>query len=246
MFLSLIALAVAVDPPSLDTPVDTGVRARRDAALVVGNEDFAALPDATGATRGADLFADFLVHTRGVDPDHVHRVANGSTSALRAAIAATAKDVKRGGRLWVYWSGHGAVDAAGGRVLLGAEATADDRVGVALADVVSAANASRAKDAVALIDVGFGGEGRIGEVLFPAPVEAPSPIAGSARVVVWSATTAAEPAKLYPATNHGIFTYFAVGALRGWADEQPNDNLVTVTEAQAWVAKVIRSVGGGE
>lgn len=43
--------------------------------------------------------------------------------------------------------------------------------------------------------------------------------------------------------NHGAFTYFVLGALRGWADGEldgQRDGKVTAAEAQAFVAHALR------
>jgi hypothetical protein len=65
------------------------------------------------------------------------------------------------------------------------------------------------------------------------------------RVVVWSATDADETAVPYGPAEHGAFTYFAVGALSGWADgvDGEADGEVTLDEAQSYVARALPSVG---
>lgn len=69
----------------------------------------------------------------------------------------------------------------------------------------------------------------------------------SAKVAIWASTTGAEPSAAYPATGHGLFTWLTVGALRGWADGATGGRAngeVTLEEAQAFVAKQSRSLGG--
>lgn len=247
----LSAVALAASPPPLDAPVVSGMRSKKDVAVVVGVEDFATLPDAVGAKKDAAAVRSWLVDTRGLDPARVTVVEDPDGAGAKDAIAHAAKSVKRGGTLWVFWSGHGAfVD--GERVLLGkgADAAAPGGDALLLDDVVAMAEGSRAKQVVVLLDVGFGGAGRDGEPLFPPPEAVPPlPVRTDARVTVWSGTTAAEPAFRYPANDHGLFSYFVVGALRGWADGQIGaaaDGAVSLQEAQGYVARVVRQIGGGE
>jgi len=49
--------------------------------------------------------------------------------------------------------------------------------------------------------------------------------------------------------EHGAFTYFAIGALRGWADGEldgKTDGMVTAEEAQAYVSRALRRSGLNE
>lgn len=250
MLLALIAAVAAAEPPSFDAPVVTAAKSKKDAAIVVSNQDYATLADATGAAADAAAFADVLLRTRGIPAERVTRAQDTRDDQLRTALAAAAHTVKKGGTLWIYWSGHGALAEDGQRVLLGVDAAADAPVGVPLKDVLAAAETSKAKQIVVLVDAGFGGVGRAGEALFPADGKlAPVGVAPSARTTVWLATTAAEPAYLYPANQRGLFSYFAIGALRGWADGQLGgspDHAVTLLEAQGYVARVVRQIGGGD
>lgn len=251
MLVALIALAAAApDLPPVQPALATGARARRDSAAVIGNEDYATLPDAAGATADASAVSDYLLKTRGVPEERVHFVGNGARSAMRSAVVTAAREVRRGGTLWIYCAGHGALASGGRRVLLGTGA-APDALGedaLPLADVLDLADRSKAKQVFVILDVGFGGRGREGELMFP-PAPPPAPIAENKRINVWYSATHAEPSFAWPAAGHGIFTYFVMGAMRGWADGQlgsPADGTVTLAEAQAYVAKVVRSVGGGE
>jgi hypothetical protein len=251
MFLALVAAAMAVSPPTFDAPAASGMRSKKDAAVVIAVEDFGQLVDATGTLKDAAAMRDYLVVTRGIDEKRVVTVNDATAASARAAIVLAAKDVKGGATLWIYWAGHGAV-VDGKRVLLGADAdpAALGAAALPLDDLVAIAEKSKAKKVVVVLDVGFGGVGRDGEVLFPAPeAVAPLPVVTDSKVSIWSGTTAADPAYRYPTAGHGVFSYFVVGALRGWADGQigaPADGSVSLQEAQGYVARVVRQVGGGE
>ncbi|MFZ5480266.1 MAG: hypothetical protein ACOZNI_26110 [Myxococcota bacterium] len=247
MLFALLAPALAAEPPPLDEAVKTGARAKKDAAVVLCNEDYANLPDATNAKRDCDLVVDWLLQTRGVAVERLRRADDVTSAALRDELRAGAAMVKRKGTLWVYVAGHGATGESGAPMILGVEAHAEVPAdgAMAVSDLVSITDGTKATRTIAILDVGFGGVGRNGEALFDG--RAPSAGAAGVRTTVWSATSGAEAAALWPAAGHGMFTYFTVGALRGWADGAsgtPADGKVTLQEAQTWVAKTLRQVGG--
>jgi hypothetical protein len=251
--LTLIAApAHAADavPPPIDAPPAASGRARKDAAVIIGIEDYASLPDASGARADADAF-EALVRARGVEL--VHRVSDASSAAARAAIGAGARDVKRKGTLWIYVAGHGAATAEGARVLLGAESEPAGPLegALPLTDIVRIADASRAERTLVVVDASFAGRGRADEPIFAADahgVGAPSGAAPfGARTSVWLAAAEKEPAPLWAAAGHGVFSYFVVGALQGWADGAAGgtaDGKVTLGEAQAYVTKYARTIAG--
>lgn len=249
--LAFVTAALAVAPPSFDAPAASGMRSKKDSAVVIGVEDFSRLPDAPGALKDAAAMRDYLVSTRGIDDKRVVSVNDATADSAREAITAAAKNAKRGAMLWIYWSGHGEV-VEGKRMLLGADADplAPGGAALPLDELVALAERSKAKQVLVVLDVGFGGIGRDGETLFPPPEEVGLlPVASQSKVSVWSATTAADPAYRYLPAGHGVFSYFAIGALRGWADGQIGaaaDGVVSLQEAQGYVARVVRQVGGGE
>lgn len=251
MFLLPLAVATAATPPSLDTPPPTGPRSKKDVAVVVAVEDYETLPDAIGAKKDAAAIGAWLATSRGVDPKRLTVVEDASAVTARSAVSRAAREVKRGGTLWIYWAGHGAL-VDGERVLLGKDATVEalGDAAVPLDEIVELAEDSKAKQVVFVLDAGFGGLGRDGETLFQATAEVPPlPARTDDRVALWSATTAGEPAYRYPANDHGLFSYLVVGALRGWADGQIGaaaDGTVSVQEAQGYVARVLRQLGGPE
>lgn len=253
--LPLLALcaraAWAEDPPPL-APIRGGGRARRDAALVIAIEDYAAIPDATAASADADAFTGFLVGNADVPASSVTRLDNPTVEQMRAALGALKSHVRKKGTLWVYVAGHGGVDADGARIVLPADVPAgfDAVRGLPLSELVTVADGTHAARAVVVVDAGFGGIGRGGQELYPGQhftLLSALPVPKASNTTLWSATTTAEPSALYAAAGHSMFSYMAVGALRGWADGAlgtATDGVVTLAEAQAWVNKQVRAVGG--
>lgn len=243
-----LLLATAWALPSLDEPLRTGASAPRDAAVVIGVEDYAFVPDVPYARRDADLLHDTLVYTVGVAPDRVQRLVDPSREQIERALDVAAGQVEAGGTLWVTFAGHGAAAVAdGSRLVLGVDVQADPAVFEARGVPVDAlARRVAGVRTVVLLDTCYAGVSRGGAELvagkrFAVPAWATEPEQG---VVVWSAAGPNELASGLDSVRHGAFSWLAAGALRGWADGEldgVSDGQVTLEEAQAFAARALRS-----
>jgi formylglycine-generating enzyme required for sulfatase activity len=238
--------------PDLHTPPRTGARAAGDAAVVVGEERYTGLPSVPFAVRDADAAALWLLHTRGVPPERVHRVVDARRDAVWSALTAAAREVGPDGVLWVFWSGHGALDPLDGTpVLLTREARSDMEsvmeAGVTLPALQQLAEASPARAALLMLDTGFGGVDREGAPLFDdAWTWATDPgDASSARVVTWIGTAPWRAPGVHRFAQQGLFTWFTLGGLHGWADGAlgVRDGAVSLGELGAWIPAAQRRHG---
>jgi hypothetical protein len=246
-----VALAAS---PSIDEPPVSGARAPSDYAVVIANQDYASFPDVAYAARDADAFSAWLTRTRGVPPVNVIRLNGATRKKMEDAVTRAATLVPAGGTLWVYYSGHGlgmrlGADAAE-RVLVGINAVPSaDEIGenvVSVAALERIAGRSPAAHSVFLVDSCFNNKDASGQPIVRGSFAVPSgrPTAQS-KVTVWTAASEDETARWYEPARHGAFTYFAVGALSGWADgvAGATDGEVTLGEAQAWVQRAMSSAG---
>jgi hypothetical protein len=135
---------------------------------------------------------------------------------------------------------------------LGAGAKGGDlaRDSVTLKALVSTLERSRAaKRVVLVLDAGFGNVGRGGLELIPGrQVGSVDGFAAEQtdRTLIWAATRDSGRAGAFVAAKHGLFTWTALGALRGWADgelDEAPDQKITMEEAQAYVARVTLQLG---
>lgn len=247
-------LALAGPVPSVDQPVAGSQPHAADAAVVIGNEDYAYLQDVPWASRDAQAFRDWLVMSRGVPDPRVRLLVNASHAAMRGAIEAAAADVGPGGILWVYFAGHGAgsvgPDGATERALLGKSAEADaNTLGefvVRLSEIEELASRSRADQAILLVDACYANADRTGKALLPGRFIVPTYAAAPrTRVAVWTGAGASEVAEAYDAAQHGLFTYFALAGLQGQADGVGGfrDGQVTLEEAATWTAQAVQKIG---
>jgi hypothetical protein len=251
----VLALAAAVASPTLpdiDQPLKTGASSSADAAVVIGIEDYLLVPDVPFARRDAHSVYDLLVYTKGIPTARVHMLDSGaSREQMLEAATAAGKSVKSGGTVWVYFAGHGAADTSTGRrLLLGDDVRQDPSAfgsrGVAV-DEISALAGAGGGHVVLILDACYGGVGRGGEELvagkrFLVPTYDTKP---KARTLEWTAAGPDQLSGPFEAARHGAFTYFAVGALRGWADGQidgKRDGKVTAEEAQLYVKDALDTV----
>jgi formylglycine-generating enzyme required for sulfatase activity len=252
LFLALMGGVNAAETwPDIDAPLRTGASAPNDAAVVIGNEDYAYIGDVPFAGADADAMRAFLLYTRGVPQSRVQVLDNASPLEMEKAVEQAASEVGRGGTLWVYYAGHGAAHPVSKqRVLLGATAklSSDPELfeeGAVALDALKQAASRSAGEAVFIVDACYSGTGRGGEELGGSRFAVPTAYSQQARVTEWTATQPDEVASPLYTAGHGAFTYFAVGALRGWADGElgQKDSQVTLAEAQAYVSTALRSVG---
>lgn len=248
MFTWAVGTALA-GAPTIDEPVRSGAAAPADAALLVGIEDYAFLPDVPWVRRDVAAMADLLVYTRGVPADHVVRLDGASIEQMRAGLQRAMAARGPGGTLWVYFAGHGAADPATGELLLvGDDAKADATVFAGRGWPVDQLMDELPDSSIVVLDTCWAGAARSGEPLVPGSRFAvpTAAIAPRPNKTLWVATSPAEVASAYDPASHGAFTYFAVGALRGWADGElsgSRDGRVDLDEAVAWVGRGMSAAG---
>ncbi len=253
--LAVLAIAPAAASgegrlPDLHEPWDGGVESPYDAALVIGIDSYAELPDVPYARRDGHAFLAFLRHGRGIPEEQIETLWQGDRAKIVEMLWRTVAATSEDSVVWLYFAGHGAVAADGGEpLLLGGEAGTDPAAwseqGVSLSEALTILTDGGAR-VVAVLDCGFGGIGRDGATiaaLGEARAVFPEP---DPRIVLWTAAAADGAPDLLYAARHGAFSYLVVGALRGWADGAlggERDGMVTAAEAQAYVDDLVQGAG---
>jgi len=250
--IALVASSLALaNPPDLTEPLRTGAERSQDAAVLFGAEDYAYLPDVPFAERDADLIEDLLRYTVGIPDARIHRVTRPNRENMTETLAEAGATVGPGGTLYLYFAGHGAASPEdGGRVLLGVDTTPEAASFTArslrLDEAVTMGSAGGGHVLV-VADSCYSGAGRDGAALvknhrFAVPSYALRAPSSSE----WLAAGPNEWSGPWEPARHGAFTYFAAGALRGWADGEVDgepDGKVTGAEAHAYVRRALRVVG---
>lgn len=248
MLLPALLGAALAAPPAVVEPARTGASAPNDAALLIAIERYAFLPPVPHARRDLAAVADALVFSRGVPADNVVRLDGGNAEQIRAGLLRAKERLGADGTLWVYFAGHGAASPSSGELLLvGDDAKPDPDVFTARSVPLSSLLSDVTPGAIVLLDTCWGGAARSGEALLPgARFAVPAYASPPPAVTVWTATSPSQTAAAYDSARHGAFSYFVVGALRGWADgavSGKRDGKVDLDEAEAFVQRGLRAAG---
>ena len=259
--LTALALAAALPAWATDWPnlqeAPAGTReGRNDAAIVVAIEDYLLVDDVPGANANADAWYAWLHRTRGIPLDRIEQVRDHDASVrrIREAIAAGARNVQPGGTLWFVFIGHGAPsrDGADGLVV-GAKADRSANgiydESLARSEIVRTLQASAAGQAVAVLDACFSGQSTQGTALVPGlqPL-IPTALLGGVpdKVTVLTAAGSGEFAGPLPGAARPAFSYLALGALRGWADQEGDGNgVVSSAEVLAYTRGALKATVRG-
>jgi hypothetical protein len=231
-----------VDPPRVDGS------GNRDAAIIVGLEDYATLPDVSGAETNAEDWFRHLTRAENVPLARVQllRRQEATREGLLKAAERAANEVEPGGRLWFVYVGHGA-PARGGSdgLLVGWDAvqSADSIEARSVKQSELLAILERSKGTpVVILDACFSGrtdrDASLLEGLQPVQ-EAALPKAQKA--VVLTAARSDEYAGPLPGKRRPAFSYLLLGAMRGWGDGN-GDGSVTASEAITYTNDTLRAL----
>jgi len=234
--------AEPAQPPEIGTLIN-GDRSWRSAAVVIGVEDYDQMDDVRLAFDDALLFRDFCEDTQGVTRGRMYYRYNPGDAEMRQALARASARVRKNGTLWIYFSGQGVITEDGEARLLPADAQPEDpESAISLTEIEEMAARSRAARVVIVIDASFDDSQRSESVnAGPPPELARWTDRANPEVVVWMADEDGA-ARNYTPSGHGLFTWLAVGAMQGWADENQDGN-VTLIEAQSWVRTQAGALG---
>jgi hypothetical protein len=215
-------------------------------ALIVGIERYretAAL--ATGALNDADRFAELSRVTLGIPERQIVRVlGDRATKAdIESAIARVSSQVTKGSRVYFFFSGHGAPDAASGApFLLPYDGNPQwvQASGLRVSDVIATLGRSGAREVVAMVDTCFSGAG--GRSVLPPgtrplvrvkPVEVVDDV--KPKVALFAASGADEISGAREGVDAGLFTSYLVEGLGTGSADADGDGQITLRELSDWV-----------
>ncbi len=235
------ATTTAQSWPDLQKPGANLGGGGKDAAILIGIDDYWGVPDVSGADDNVLAWAIYLHKMRGVPLARINILQNQQATKedIEAALSKTAKQVKKGGTLWFVFVGHGAASKDGkDGMLIGADAknTPNSIYARSLSREDALKRLSRGKQArtVAILDTCFSGQGVGGQSLVAGlqPLipskQGPLPLH---KLFLFTAGSANQFAGPLPGATRPAFSYLMLGALRGWGDAN-GDGKVTAQEAR--------------
>lgn len=193
--------------------------------------------------------AEWLEYSLGIG-DNVRKLSDVPVEVMLDELSRQLSKVQPGGKLWFYFAGHVIADpATQGRVLLGGDANSRNprtigQRGLPVNEIKRLAS-QRNVELVLILNACYTGGGRGSGRLITEGSRAFVTVGQlelEPYVVEWVATDTGEVASPFEAAKHGTFTYFVVGALRGWADGEldgARDGKVSGEEARAYVKRMV-------
>jgi hypothetical protein len=211
-------------------------------AIVVGIEKYSGgLPPPTGARADAQQFASLATSSLGVSSDHLQLIVDeqAGKAGVERALAWAQASVPAGGRIYFYFSGHGAPDASGGASYI-VPADGDpkylDATAIPMKEVLSKLGQSKAREVLAVVDSCFSGAG--GRSVLPPgarPLVRVREELAPAQLALFSASSGSEISGPAPGGAGGLFTKYVVDGLGTGAADINGDGQVSLGELSQWV-----------
>ena len=210
-------------------------------ALIVGVERYRDAPAATGAGIDAQRYAALALKTLGIPPSHVRVLRDDRATGgdIDKDVAWVTSNVSARGRIYFFFSGHGAPDPSTGASFLvpyDGDPQALDTTGIALPKLLDRLSASRASEVFAVVDACFSGSG--GRSLLPAgmrPLVAVRTLRPAAKVALFTASSGVQTSGPAAGGDGGLFSKMVAEGLGNASADLDGDGLVSLDELRAWV-----------
>lgn len=210
-------------------------------ALIVGIEKYRDVPPPVGARADAQEFARLAVRTLGVSEDHVRLLLDehATRGDLDKALAWLELNVPVGGRVYFFYSGHGAPDALNGSAYVlpyDGDPSALDQTGMPLSKLTERLSKTKASESIAFVDACFSGAG--GRSVLPkgarplVRVQAPAVARG---VALLSSAGSTEISSATPDGANGLFSKYLLEALGGAGGDLDGDYQISLEELRSFV-----------
>jgi hypothetical protein len=236
-------------PPAAESPDDI--------AVIIGNSAYENLPSAETARNDAGAMYFFLTEHLGYRQDNIIDVRNAKRAGLERLFGpvpgsdgelARLVRAQPGGRVIVYYSGHGATNSSHSDTYLlpvDAEPYREERGGYPLSTLYANLAALKAKSVLLLLESEYGRD-HGSYVLPPNLPETTStvlPPAPLSTVTVLAAADRGQRTLIDTSYDIGLFTRYLIEGLAGSADLYPvgnGDGVVDSAEIYAYTAAMVR------
>lgn len=242
------ALAVDVDQ---DIP-EHGKPQKNRWGVIIGIQNYRNVPQVEYARRDAEFMFDYFQKVLGIPAENIYvKTDDGATLGEFQAIFnprgwLDKNANKKDNEIFIYYSGHGAPDAAGSEAFLlphDGNPNFPANTAYPLQQLYTNLGNLKARQVNIFLDSCFSGGTRANEIILAGakPVfispELPSV---AANVTVFSAATGSQVASSYPDMQHGLFSYYLMKGLRGEADAN-DDNKITQGELNNYLRENVGS-----
>lgn len=238
------AAKVSAAKPELAAAPSSATDGANAFAIVIGVEKYReALPAAKGAEKDARDFAALLQTTLNVPAANVKLLLGDRASRADLQGALTEwlpkNAVKPGGRVYVFFSGHGAPDVASGEAFLlpwDSNPAYLKSGGLSVKELQASLSALPGQQTFVFLDACFSGTGERSVLADGTrPLVPVRELSDAPSVVTFSAAGAREATGAHASSGHGLFTHHLLAGLSGAADADA-DLHVTLEELQRHLA----------
>ena len=226
-------------------------------ALVIGNRNYASLPAAESSHSDAGAMYAFLTEHLGFRQDNVIDVRDAKKADLERLFGATpgaegelTRKLRshKDARVIVYYSGHGATDAAQTETYLlpvDTERYRDERSGYPLATLYANLESLDAKSVLLLLETDFGRDhdNYVMPPNLPETRRSAIPVVPRPGVTVLAAADRGQRTLADPLYGIGLFTRYLIEGLAGSADLPPvgnEDGKLDSAELHVYTAEMVR------
>lgn len=226
-------------------------------ALVIGNRNYASLPAAESSHSDAGAMSAFLTEHLGFRQENVIDVRDAKKADLERLFGATpgaegelARKLRahKDARVIVYYSGHGATDAAQTETYLlpvDTERYRDERSGYSLATLYANLESLKAKSVLLLLETDFGRDhdNYVMPPNLPETRRSAIPVLPTPGVTVLAAADRGQRTLADPQYSIGLFTRYLIEGLAGSADLSPvgnEDGKLDSAELHVYTAEMVR------
>ena len=210
-------------------------------ALVIGIEKYRDVAAATGARYDAERFAEMARTTLGVPEDNIHTLLDerAGKSDIAKQIRWLQSNVPAGGRIYVYFSGHGAPDPTSGVsyiVPYDGDPQYLTESAIKMSEMLGDLEKTKAKDVLAIADSCFSGAGGR-SVLAPGtrPLVRVQEVKTTARVALLSASSGAEISGPSADGRGGLFSKYLIDAIGSGQADINGDGQISLKELEDWI-----------
>ena len=240
--------AAALSPyPDVGEAFSAEKTGSKDVAVVIAVEEYFRLPDVGGARLTGRDWMGFFQESLGVELVYDLRDQEATREAILRVAGQAAEEVSEGGTLWFVFVGHGAPAADGSDgLLVGVDAQQNIESlmarGVAQQELMALLESGSQERTVLFLDACFSGRDTEGDSLVPGlqpvlPVSQVPEVAS--QTVLLSAAGSDQFAGELPGVERPAFSYWMLGALRGWATSTEE---VTAREALEFTRSKLRAI----
>jgi len=210
-------------------------------ALVIGIEKYRDVTAATGARRDAERFAEMARTTLGVPEDNIRTLLDerAGKSDIAKQVRWLQSNVPAGGRIYMYFSGHGAPDPSSGVSFI-VPYDGDPQYlaesAIKMTEILGDLEKTKARDVLAIADSCFSGQGGR-SVLAPGtrPLVRVQEVKTTARVALLSASSGAEISGPTADGKGGLFSKYLIDAIGSGQADMNGDGQISLKELEEWI-----------